>query len=103
LPTNPYVGKLPRDSMTHAIKAEAPGYVARQRDVTFDRDRNIEIVLEHQAVDTPPTPTEVPGEFRPRPHSTSSQQQPPGDDMKTGGTKKPNRNIDQTNPYAQPQ
>jgi eukaryotic-like serine/threonine-protein kinase len=101
LPSNPYVGKFPRDDGTHIIKAEANGFATRSRDVTFDKDRTIEMALEHQSspMATTPPPSDSSKEktkviFVPTP------QQPGNDDpMKTGGTKKSNRNIDPNNPY----
>ncbi|WP_170229136.1 serine/threonine-protein kinase [Polyangium fumosum] len=100
LATNPYVGKFPREDKTHIIKAEAAGFTTRSRDVTFDKDRTIEMVLEQQAaapLATPP-PTDTSKEktkviFVPQPTTTAE------DPMKTGGTKKTNRTVDPNNPY----
>jgi len=102
LTTNPFVGKFPREDKTHIIKAEAAGFATRSRDVTFDKDRTIEMVLEQQAASpaltaTPP-PTDTSKEktkviFVPQPPTTAE------DPMKTGGTKKTNRTVDPNNPY----
>jgi len=100
LATNPYVGKYAKEDGTHIIKAEAPGYTTRSRDVTFDKDRTIEMALEHQATPTgTPPPADTTKDktkviFVPQPLPTGTE-----DPMKTGGTKKSNRNIDPNNPY----
>ncbi|HVK71339.1 MAG TPA: serine/threonine-protein kinase [Polyangium sp.] len=100
LTTNPYVGKFPREDKTHIIKAEAAGFTTRSRDVTFDKDRTIEMVLEQQAAAplATPQPTDTSKEktkviFVPQPTTTAE------DPMKTGGTKKTNRTVDPNNPY----
>jgi len=102
LPTNPYVGKFARDDGTHIIKAEANGFATRSRDVTFDKDRTIEMALEHQSspMGTAPPPADSSKE-KTKVIFVPQQQPPPGNDdpMKTGGTKKSNRNIDPNNPY----
>lgn len=106
LEKNPFVGKFPRDGATHMIQAEAPGFTTRSRDVTFDKDRNIEMAL---------VPTgNTPGPTTPPPNSTATGEPtkdkptkviivtPPNateDPTKPGGTKKPNRPIDEKNPY----
>jgi serine/threonine-protein kinase len=104
----PFVGKFDRDGATHMIQADAPGYTSRSRDITFDRDRNIEIALAPQAVG--PTSTIAPP--TPPPSTTAGETTkektkviivapptPTEDPTKTGGTKKPPRPIDEKNPY----
>ncbi len=102
----PYIAKFERDGATHMIQAEAPGYAARSRDVTFDRDRTIEMAL----IPTPNTPGTAPTNAPP-PSATSESKDkdktkviivapPPVEDpTKPGGTKKPPRPIDEKNPY----
>lgn len=103
----PFVGKFERDGATHMIQAEAPGYAARSRDVTFDRDRTIELALVPQANG----PGTAPATATPPPSATSETKDkdktkviivapPPTEDpTKTGGTKKTPRPIDEKNPY----
>jgi serine/threonine-protein kinase len=97
LPQNPYVGKFARDDGTHIIRAEAPGYATKNRDITFEKDRSFDITLEHQTAQSPPSAE--PKDVRTKVIVVPGQPPPP-DDMKTGGSKKPNRTIDQTNPYG---
>lgn len=102
----PFVGKFDRDNATHMIQAEAPGYTTRSRDVTFDRDRTIEMALAPQAA--------APGTTAPPPSTASTASEPTKektkviivappttteDPTKPGGTKKPPRQIDEKNPY----
>jgi hypothetical protein len=102
----PFVGKFDRDGATHMIQAEAPGYTSRTRDVTFDRDRTIEMALAPQAVapestvapQPPPTTTGEPTKEKTKviivaPPTTTE------DPTKPGGIKKPPRPIDEKNPY----
>jgi serine/threonine-protein kinase len=100
LPQNPYVGKFARDDGTHIIRAEAPGYATKNRDITFEKDRSFDITLEHQTAQG--TPSAEPRDVQTKTKVILVPQpgQPPPDDMKTGGTKKTNRTIDQTNPYG---
>ncbi len=102
LDRNPFAGKFPRDTATHTIQVEAPGFGTRSRDVTFDKDRNIEMALVPQAAapgTAPATPTAT-GE--PKEKTKVIIVAPPTgteDPTKTGGTKKSTRTIDQNNPY----
>jgi serine/threonine-protein kinase len=45
LSSNPYSGSAPVDSAEHSIRAEAPGYTAEKRIVTFDKDLELELGL----------------------------------------------------------
>ncbi|WP_170319251.1 serine/threonine protein kinase [Polyangium spumosum] len=101
LATNPYAGKFPREDKTHIIKAEATGFTARSRDVTFDKNRTIEMVLEQQAA-TPLATTTPPADTAKEKTKVIFVPQPPPtaeDPMKAGGTKKTNRTVDPNNPY----
>lgn len=99
LASNPFVGKFAKEDGTHIIKAEAPGYTTRSRDVTFDKDRTIEMALEHQAAGaqtTAPPPVDS-AKDKPRviyalPTATTTATAE--DPLKTGGTKKPIRTLD---------
>lgn len=107
LERNPFVGKFERDGATHMIQAEAPGYGTRSRDVTFDRDLTIEMALVPQAAApaTAPPPTTAsaatsePTKDKPTKVIIVAPPTATEDPTKTGGTKKPNRPIDEKNPY----
>jgi serine/threonine-protein kinase len=46
---NPYVGKAKRDNSTHVIHAKAPGYKDKTREVTFDANVTIGLLLQKDA------------------------------------------------------
>jgi serine/threonine protein kinase len=98
----PFVGKFDRDGASHSIQADAPGFTSWRRDVTFDRDRSIEMALTAQAagpgptVAPPPTTTGEPTKEKTKviivgPPTTEEPTKP--------GSKKPPRPIDEKNPY----
>lgn len=103
LEKNPFVGKFDRDGASHMLQAEAPGYATRSRDITFDKDRNIEFALAPQAA--------APGTTAPPPATSSASGEPtkektkviivapPTEDTTKAGTKKPPRPIEEKNPY----
>lgn len=102
----PFVGKFDRDGTTHMIQAEAPGYTSRSRDVTFDKNRTIEMALVPQAAapgtTTAPPPTTATAEPTKEKPTKVIIVAPPTtteDPTKPGGTKKPPRPIDEKNPY----
>jgi serine/threonine-protein kinase len=99
LAQNPFVGKFARDEGTHIIRAEAPGHATKTRDITFEKDRSFDITLEHQNAQGAPLaePKDVPTA---RTKVMVVPQPEQSDDMKTGGSKKTTRTIDQTNPYG---
>jgi len=91
---NPWAGKFPRGSGAHRIRAEAPGYGARTRTVTFESNLMVEFALEKEKESTS-SRSNSPGPYIPPPPP------PPADDMKpAGGKKPPSRTLDSTNPYA---
>jgi serine/threonine protein kinase len=51
---NPYVGKAKRDGSTHVIHAHAPGYKDKTREVTFDSNVSIGLLLQKDPKATPP-------------------------------------------------
>ena len=105
LEKNPFVGKFDRDGASHMLQAEAPGYGTRSRDITFDKDRTIEMALVPQAVvpgPTTPPPATSAASGEPTKEKTKVIIVPPvatDDPTKTGGTKKPPRPIEEKNPY----
>ena len=42
LPSNPFVGRFPRDGVSHRLRIEAAGFQPHRRIVVFDRDHSIE-------------------------------------------------------------
>lgn len=105
LEKNPFVGKFDRDGATHMLQAEAPGFATRSRDITFDKDRTIEMALVPQA--GAPGTTTAPPSTAAGAEPTKEKTKviivaPPTtteDPTKPGGTKKPPRPIDEKNPY----
>ena len=51
---NPSTGKRPRDGAMHVVRVEAPGYEAREEQVTFDRSMLITVDLRPVATTPPP-------------------------------------------------
>jgi serine/threonine-protein kinase len=100
---NPFTGKFPKNSATHVIRAEAPGFTTRTRDLALDKNLEIEIALERlpheETSKTEPSSakTKAASVVTPR---VPRPPPPPVDDMKQGGTKKPNRKLDDKNPYG---
>lgn len=84
---NPYAGKFPKDANPHQIRVEASGFATKTRTISFENNLAVEIVLEKQSDSGPKT--NVGG---PAPTATE-------DPMKTPGGKKPNRQLDSSNPY----
>jgi eukaryotic-like serine/threonine-protein kinase len=85
---NPARATMLRDSATHQVRIEAPGYAAKVDNITFERDRNMDIALNKVAVDTS---ARHPAEGRATPA--------PIDDMARPVGKKPPRTLDTSNPY----
>lgn len=84
---NPYAGKFPKDANPHQIRVEAAGYANKTRTISFENNLAVEIVLEKQSDSGP----KVGG---PGPAPTTTE-----DPMKLPGGKKPNRQLDSSNPY----
>jgi hypothetical protein len=42
---NPWVGRVPRDGKAHLIRVRAPGHQEKTREVTFDRDITLGLLL----------------------------------------------------------
>lgn len=70
LAANPFIGKLPQDGESHTLRAEAPGYASRVRNITFEKDLEIEFALDKEKPDRPATKFSGPAvpedEMRPR-------------------------------------
>jgi serine/threonine-protein kinase len=70
LAANPFIGKLPQDGESHTLRAEAPGYAPRVRNITFEKDLEIEFALDKEKSDRPATkfggPTVPEDEMKPR-------------------------------------
>jgi hypothetical protein len=62
LPSNPYVGRIAVDDVTHLLRAEAPGYASTTR--SFLANREVAIILA-LARDSEPAPAEVKKVVRP--------------------------------------
>ncbi len=45
---SPYNGRRPRSGGTHRLRAEAPGYVPKVKDISLGADQSIELVLDHE-------------------------------------------------------
>jgi hypothetical protein len=85
---NPFVGKFPKDSRPHEIRAEAPGYESKTRTIlSFETNLDIEVILEKNVAPTPAPPR------------VESPPPPPVDDMKEPLPRKPKRELDPNNPY----
>jgi serine/threonine protein kinase len=55
LPTNPFEGKVPRDSRLHTLRASAPGFVSAVKGIQLGRDVIVQISLQRQSQGaTPP-------------------------------------------------
>jgi len=64
---NPFAGKFPRDGKEHALRIEADGYVAKTRQIVFDKDVVLDVALDKEPkkaveryVPPPPPPTSTP-------------------------------------------
>ena len=70
LAANPFIGKLPQDGESHTLRAEAPGYAPRTRNITFEKDLEIEFSLDKEKPDRPATkyggPAAPEDEMKPR-------------------------------------
>ncbi|HRI72203.1 MAG TPA: serine/threonine-protein kinase [Polyangium sp.] len=104
LEKNPFVGKFDRDGASHMLQAEAPGYATRSRDITFDKDRNIEFALVPQAAAPgttapPPATSSAAGEPTKEKTKVIIVAPPTTEDTTKAGTKKPPRPIEEKNPY----
>jgi len=87
LPSNPFDGEAPRDSLIHSIVVRADGFDTRNVDTTFDRDVAVDVSLSAIAPPPPPTPPKVVA--KPKPFATPVTPPAP----------KPTRQIDEGDPY----
>jgi serine/threonine protein kinase len=94
LPGNPARAVMPKDGATHRVRIEAPGYATKVDNVTFERDRSMDIALLKEA-DKVRHP--VGGGPLPPPPVTAA----PADEMTRPAGKKPQRTLDTSNPYNQ--
>lgn len=99
--SNPFDEKLVRDGEAHRFEATAEGYQKETREIVFERDVQIEIVL-RPASPEPVASATASGSAAP---STRDTRRPPavGDDLRKIGRDKPagpRRTIDSTDPYA---
>ncbi|HEU4538327.1 MAG TPA: protein kinase, partial [Polyangiaceae bacterium] len=65
LEKNPYAGSFDRDERVHVLRAEAHGFVSRERELVFQRDAKVTFTLERER-DKPPGPGRTIA--RPPPH-----------------------------------
>ena len=86
LDKNPFSGSFERDDRVHVLRAEAKGFVSREREVVMQRDLRVQFALERE-------------HDHDRPGSGHARPRPPPPPV-TGGTAKPNvRQVDDDNPY----
>ncbi len=84
---NPAKVKLTKDANKHELRIEAAGYTTKTESITLERDRSMDVVLIKDAGADKTAKTRVTGPVA-----------PPPDDMRTN-TKKPQRQLDTSNPY----
>jgi serine/threonine-protein kinase len=85
---NPAKIKLAKDANKHELRIEASGYATKTESITFERDRSMDVVLVKDAGADKPAKARVSGPIA-----------PPPDDMSRPNTKKPQRQLDTSNPY----
>jgi serine/threonine-protein kinase len=91
---NPLSRRFPRDGGAHTLRAEAPGYAADTRTLTFDKDLRLELALEREPAGTAARPAaSAVRDQRPSP--------PPDDGAKRPGAT-PVRPLDTVNPFTSP-
>jgi serine/threonine protein kinase len=105
LPSNPFVGRFPKDDAPHVLRAEAAGYIPREARVTLVSDGFFETTLPHKGAphsEPPPAPTPgapkadgVPPPEAPAPAATPAA---PGDLARPQPKK---RAVDRDDPYAE--
>ncbi|EYF05440.1 serine/threonine protein kinase [Chondromyces apiculatus] len=102
---NPISHRAPRDGAKHRLRVEAAGYRTETRELSFDNDFDIELVLERETGGALAAPAAVRGApAAAKPAVTEAPEAPPPEEepqMKRGGAK-PVRQIDTTNPFANP-
>jgi serine/threonine-protein kinase len=100
LASNPFRGALPRDTAAHTLRAEASGYTTKSHPVALDKDLDVELALEAEAVDAAALPSAVPAVV-PRGRAVATPAPTPTDDDMKRVAPKPSRTLDDKNPYAQ--
>ncbi|AKT41414.1 serine/threonine protein kinase [Chondromyces crocatus] len=108
LPGNPVSRRVPRDGSKHRLRAEAAGYKTETRELSFDKDFDIELALERESGGERAALTQPAGRgaaAAAKPAATPPPPEPPPPEeepaMRRGGTK-PVRQLDTTNPFMTP-
>jgi eukaryotic-like serine/threonine-protein kinase len=65
LPSNPHTQEMPKDAKKHTLRFEAAGYGPEQREVTFERDSEIVVMLPQLPQKPPTVESAKPGVKRP--------------------------------------
>ncbi len=121
LASNPFTAEMPKERRTHVLRATAPGYRAAERVITFQKDLDIELALSKlgrtrvsRAQPKPENPAETQAKAAPPPEPSKPSRaalQPapkpkpqaiePGMDLSRPAAPRPQRQIDDEDPYAQ--
>lgn len=91
-----YEGPLPRDGKTHRVRAEAPGFAAKEETITASDDALVAFSLDREAVTPGPA---IPRDRAVTPPSPPVAATSPTETSLAPG-QKPKRTIDSDSPYA---
>jgi eukaryotic-like serine/threonine-protein kinase len=99
-PTNPAMGRVPRDGQMHTIRIEADGYEPKQEQVTFDR--SILLSMELHAVSKSSRSSGTRSQPRPSPPvaQPTAASQPATTSVPTPKRPKKKLDLDSDNPYG---
>jgi serine/threonine-protein kinase len=113
LPSNPFLGRFPKSTQTHRLRAVAPGHLAKERLVSFSDNVMIDLALAPRALPPSRPPPRAARRSEPPPARPVSVETPPvpqparapaGDIQPRGAGEPPRRrSIDSTNPYGDDQ
>lgn len=108
---NPASRRAPRDGSKHRLRVEAPGYLPATRELSFEKDFDIELSLDRdpaaEQAASPPTVARGGAAARPAApaaaptQARTEEEEEEEPDMKRGGAK-PVRPLDTTNPFTNP-
>jgi len=116
MPSNPFLGRYEKSSATHLVRVTAPGYLPKERLVTFADNVVLDLSLNPRPEprDPPPKRREPPPQRRiaapppalpPAPPQVVTQTRPPDVDIAPRGRSdgQRRRRIETSNPYQEDQ